>query len=538
MKEKETGLKDYVLIISVSFFLIFATGFIRSYQIFRGSVRGAVKENGRSAYFLSELILEHQRAAIGIIQGYANRPLVIDAAKRNDFKTIGRHLKELKNSAPEIDMVFFADKEGTLRANYPEFQATHGKNFSSADWYRGVSKEWKPYVSTIFRRIIAEKDHAVAICCPVFDEKGNTLGIIATTQRVLFLGNVIQKVKVHQDIKITLLDQVGQVIFSDKIPYKGEIILYPYFGSLEEAVQKGERDIEIEEPSDGGRVNYLSVVPIAEMGWWLLAEKGKADIFKEDIRAFLPIGVISLLLCGIVIGVILYLVRKDNFLKEVRILSSRILTAHEEERRSIAAELHDSLGSSLAAVKFGLEHTLKEVGSSESLKNSLSQLQETIEETRRIQMVLRPPILDDLGVIAALNWLCRDFEKTYSHIRLGKQFGIEEKDIPEILRIVIFRISQEALNNISKHSRADRVSLSVVKNSSLIELTIMDNGGGFNLNEALSRESSTRGLGLSSMKERATFSGGFFHIESSPGKGTIIRVSWTLPQTSKPAANA
>lgn len=143
-------------------------------------------------------------------------------------------------------------------------------------------------------------------------------------------------------------------------------------------------------------------------------------------------------------------------------------------------------------------------------------------------MDLRPSILDDLGILATLSWFCRNFETTYSHIHIEKQIDIQEEEVSVPLKTVIYRISQEGLNNIAKHSRADLVHLSLGKADDRIELTIQDNGLGFDLEKAASVESPRRGLGLTSMRERAELSGGSFAIESVRGKGTTIQAMWTI----------
>ena len=143
-------------------------------------------------------------------------------------------------------------------------------------------------------------------------------------------------------------------------------------------------------------------------------------------------------------------------------------------------------------------------------------------------MDLRPSILDDLGILATISWLRREFEATYSAIHIEKQTDIREEEVHESLKMLIYRILQEALNNISKHSQAERVHLIFRKTNGEIELSVQDNGQGFDLQEALSVERSRRGMGLSSMRERAEHSGGSFSIESAKGEGTRIRVSWPL----------
>ncbi len=207
--------------------------------------------------------------------------------------------------------------------------------------------------------------------------------------------------------------------------------------------------------------------------------------------------------------------------KQLKYLTSQLLTAQEDERRRIAHDIHDSLGSQLTAVKFKIEDFFKMMsGASESIT---SVLQEAINESRRIQMDLHPSMLDDLGIAPTLAWFCRKFETIYP-LKIEKEVAIGESEIPQSLKRAIYRISQEAFNNIAKHSQANQVRLSLQKNSNTIELIIQDNGQGFKLTGDTPR----KGLGLSSMRERTEFSGGTFSIQSAHGKGTVVRASWPL----------
>ena len=155
-------------------------------------------------------------------------------------------------------------------------------------------------------------------------------------------------------------------------------------------------------------------------------------------------------------------------------------------------------------------------------------IQETIEEARRVQMDLRPSILDDLGILATLSWLCREFQTTYASIRVEKEIDIEEEAVPSLLKTTIYRVSQDTLNNVAKHGGADFVRLSLRHTGGSIELAIQDNGQGFDLGEALTREGSRRGVGLSSLRERTELSGGSFGVESTQGGGTIVRPRWPI----------
>ncbi len=218
---------------------------------------------------------------------------------------------------------------------------------------------------------------------------------------------------------------------------------------------------------------------------------------------------------------------------DLRHLSVELLNAQEKERKRVAADIHDTIGSSLAAIKFKVEATLTEVADSSpetttALKSLIPIVHGAIDEARRIQMNLRPSILDDLGILATIRWFCRQFESTYSDIRIKQSIKIEEHEVPDSLKTVIFRVLQEGLNNVAKHSRAKVVLLFLRKTEHVIKLVIRDYGQGFDLSKAQSPNGTTRGMGLTSMRERTELSGGSFEIESAEGKGTIIWASWPI----------
>jgi PAS domain S-box-containing protein len=218
---------------------------------------------------------------------------------------------------------------------------------------------------------------------------------------------------------------------------------------------------------------------------------------------------------------------------ETRRISGKLLSAQEEERKRIAGEIHDTLGSNLTAISFKVEDTLQKHGNTptvaaEYLEPLIPLIQESIEDCRRIQADLRPPMLDDLGLLSTLSWFFRRFKSIYSTIQVEQEIGIEEEDVPIPLKIVVFRVTQETMNNIAKYSQADLVRQSLQKQDGRMKLVIQDNGQGFNLEEIRSSNRPRKGLGITSMKERVELSGGLFAIESSEGKGTIIRAEWPI----------
>jgi signal transduction histidine kinase len=218
--------------------------------------------------------------------------------------------------------------------------------------------------------------------------------------------------------------------------------------------------------------------------------------------------------------------------RDLEILSSRLLNAQEAERKRIAVDLHDGIGQCLSAVKFMVETVIEQLAGKEadpeikSLDALVPLLQESSEEIRNIIMNLRPSILDDLGILATIGWFCRQFTSVYSHIRLLKTIEIEEDQVPDALKTILFRILQEAMNNIAKHADAEAVSIYLGKTGNALELRIEDDGCGFHAERLMASGSSVQAFGLTGMKERVELSGGRFAIHSAPGEGTRVDARW------------
>jgi signal transduction histidine kinase len=198
----------------------------------------------------------------------------------------------------------------------------------------------------------------------------------------------------------------------------------------------------------------------------------------------------------------------------------------ESEKKLIAQELHDGLGGFLAAIKYSLEKNLGQLqknkeGTDILLNEAIPLVQSAIEETRRISTNLWPSVLDNLGIIASIASACSDFEKTYTNIEVEKQVDVLEHEISPPLKIAIYRILQEALHNVAKHSKADRVKLCLSKRNDIIELLIEDNGCGFD--PARKNKNTLGGMGLLSMRNRAQVCGGSLSLDNLAGGGALVR---------------
>ena len=206
---------------------------------------------------------------------------------------------------------------------------------------------------------------------------------------------------------------------------------------------------------------------------------------------------------------------------QLRRLSDGVMENQEKERAALSRELHDELGQTLSALNLDavwLWENLAEFKPDASARaEKMSYLIESaIEEVRSMATRLRPQILDDLGLIDALDWFARDFEQ-----RTGITCVLTVSDAPtfsDTLATTAYRITQEALTNVLRHAKASRTEITLRVDNGNLRLTVEDDGRGFNVPDA----AGSPGLGLAGMSERANLIGGHLEVTSTPGSGTMV----------------
>jgi signal transduction histidine kinase len=158
------------------------------------------------------------------------------------------------------------------------------------------------------------------------------------------------------------------------------------------------------------------------------------------------------------------------------------------------------------------------------INKTVEYVQHTIDEVRTISENLRPALLDGLGAVSAIRWLCREWSEVFSDIAVEINLHVTDADIQEPLGTTLFRTVQESLNNVARHSKASRVAISVSKESDCLRADVADNGVGFEPDARALR----RGHGLSGIRERAANTGGQFFLISYPGGGTQLTLLWPI----------
>jgi PAS domain S-box-containing protein len=221
-----------------------------------------------------------------------------------------------------------------------------------------------------------------------------------------------------------------------------------------------------------------------------------------------------------------------NSHKYLRSLSARLVDAQETERKRVARELHDSIGASLSALKFRVEHWFDQqrrgaVDACAPPDKIVENMQQIIEEVRRISQNLHPSILDDLGLVTAVKSFCRQSQKNYPDLRVQTDIRLEEDSISERLQLVVYRVVQECLTNAARHGAAKNIRLGLRQEQAELVLDIEDDGSGFDPHAVAEAPSST-GMGLDNIRERTEIFGGRFLIDSQVGVGTVIQCRWPM----------
>lgn len=207
---------------------------------------------------------------------------------------------------------------------------------------------------------------------------------------------------------------------------------------------------------------------------------------------------------------------------ELKQLSARLVEVQENERRSISRELHDEVGQVLTGIRVELANLSRKIRARDmdGLEAKVDEIKELVEDSvgavRNMALLLRPSMLDDLGLVPALQWQAREVSKrTGVRVKIAAE-GVSE-DLPEDHKTCIYRIVQEALHNCVQHAEAGLVRVTVRQEPDRILLTIQDDGKGFNAQQ-------DRGMGLLGMHERVSYLGGTFSVESELGHGAVVRI--------------
>ena len=218
----------------------------------------------------------------------------------------------------------------------------------------------------------------------------------------------------------------------------------------------------------------------------------------------------------------------------LRAYATSVQRAQEDERERISRELHDDICQRLSGMKFRVEVLAGDAEPANKrmvrgLREINHELDRAITEVQRISSNLRPSVLDDFGLVTALRMLCKEFEKLHAVRTSFREAHAPPGPVDADIEIALYRIAQEALSNTARHSHAGNATVHLERRDTSIQLTVSDDGAGFDETDAARARGEGHGIGLMSMRERSELLGGTFRIESVSGKGTTVTVTLPLP---------
>jgi signal transduction histidine kinase len=218
---------------------------------------------------------------------------------------------------------------------------------------------------------------------------------------------------------------------------------------------------------------------------------------------------------------------------ELQELSSRLVDAQETERRSLSRELHDEVGQALGLLLMDVGRLSNQIGTDakgqEMVQRIKTVAERTVQTVRNMALLLRPSMLDDLGLVSALEWYAREVSRS-SETEVEVKADNVSETLPDPLMVCVYRVVQEAVNNAQRHAHAKNVTVELKETDTSVQVQIKDDGSGFDGKR-------TRGVGLLGMEERVKRLGGAISIDSRPGAGTTIRAELPL-HTAKSGRNA
>ncbi|MFW5927534.1 MAG: sensor histidine kinase [Wenzhouxiangella sp.] len=209
----------------------------------------------------------------------------------------------------------------------------------------------------------------------------------------------------------------------------------------------------------------------------------------------------------------------DNIQRHFSSLARSVWRVQEDERRKLARELHDGVGQSLTALRFQLER----LPESTDRENAIELVGQILDDVRELSRLLRPPVLDDLGLAAALKWLARRMRESSGLPIVAEVDALDEMTLDDDAETLLFRVVQESLHNTVRHAGASRARLQASRAGNRIEIRISDDGSGFDV-ARLDDHPERAGVGLAGMRDRVRIFGGDLAIRSAPDRGTTITV--------------
>jgi len=307
--------RSNVVWLSLIFFLIISmASFFLIHGHYRDTKEQAFREDRKSAKLLSLIVEAYLNDIRSTMESYASRPLLLEAVRRKDVLAAKQHLTSLSRIGSGMDSLLIADRKGTIWISLPDRPDVLGKNFAWRDWHRGVSREKKPYIADAVQRVTAEKDTAIHIAVPIFDEKGAIIGILLNTQRAVEVGKILQQAPLEEGLSISVTDRNGTLIYSSRYAYTKALARYPLFDAVKKTTAAAPSTFSVANPAERGETYHISHTILPDTGLHVFVGRDQRSIWSPLWPHMVQMITISILLFLCVILLLLY-IRKRTMIQ-------------------------------------------------------------------------------------------------------------------------------------------------------------------------------------------------------------------------------
>jgi len=571
LRERWQGLRVQALLFTIlplAIMLALAVGSI-FYAYQQVAEKLALSRNQELARVLSDRLSENMAGFVRVLTTISN----LDIVRSGDPTLQKNALTQARDLLVDFDGgVIVLNREGIVTVTEPYRPDLQGQDFSNRSYFQNT----RALRSFTFSDIIQEAgsgEDIIVVAVPVIARDGTFQGVLAGRFYVRFqrIGEEIQKLQVGDSGEAYLIDRNGHAI------YHPDYLLISADFSQRASVfnlMRGEREgaLIIQEPGLARQVVGYAIVPVT--GWGLVIQEPWADVVAPARISLRPI--VLALLAGVVLVAAIVLVGVQRVIRPIAELAARsrlvatgnyaaqvtpgsirelrelasdfnqmveqiaryqaglrqyvaaITIIQEEERKRIARDLHDDTVQSLIAIGQRVElarETAAEdvVGAKEQLREVRKMVTETIDSVRQFSRDLRPTVLEDLGMLPALQYLANELARQDS-LQITLDVDGSPDGLPPDMEVAIYRIVQEALANVRKHAQASHVQVEAKFLERQVVILVQDDGVGFEVPEETADLVNKGNLGLMSLRERAQLFGGYTQIVSHIGRGTTVRV--------------
>jgi signal transduction histidine kinase len=540
-------LRTILLVLSLLAFFFASTA---GYLYFSSSRQSALREADRNGSILAETLGDrlssYMDEFLKSAKALSGLPAVtgLFASPSAEGVTAANAALDHFQKALEVDVCYLMDRDGTTIAssNRNDPDSFVGENYAFRPYFRkAVGGQPWIYLATG----VTSGKRGVYYSQPVRDAAGGSpMGVLVIKASVALIEREI--LQAREGI-VALVEPLGLIFVTNRRDWLYRFLWKPSQAEVDRIIlsrQFGYGPFEwtglergpANQAFDASGKEYAVYMKGLEKypGWSIVYLQDTARVTRKiPFRVIRWSGIAVLSFCCLMGIFIFILYRKASFhsrdlesrvrerTDELRRLSASIMSRQEAERTAIARELHDELGQMLTALRFEAvwmheRFRGREPNASERAMDMCGLIEKSIDDVRGLSARLRPGVLDDLGLIAALEWYTADFEK-----RTGVACSFSHSNVDEVhdtLATATYRIAQEALTNVARHARASRARVDLVRWDGFLTLSVTDNGTGFDAGVLKNGGS----FGLMGMRERSNLAGGSLEIHSRPGNGTEV----------------